>query len=356
MPGTLSHNLISPGHGTLPNMLRFKPLRKLIRTARTIYHISAYRKVATAQLDAIRNRPDSPFRSPCRTGYMRGIDFYSEPDLIRILTLCMAKYRTVHGVLPDLTDPRGFNEKILWVKFFAEIKIPESGNKLLTSTFIPDDLKDTLRCPPIRWRSAEPRLPRNHEIEPGLYYVKATHGSGLFQHVRYPLDDKALSRLEQKCARWLHTPYGIEKGEWWYNVFDREIIIDEDVTGDDRSIAWNFFVYRGKVEHIMLHRKGDAKKGELDELMRLDADFRPLPASQQSSRPPVRDFGLSGDVQRKLKYCAEGIGADVPFVRVDFVVGRDGGVYLIELTFSPANGLAKMPPELDAWLGEKWIL
>jgi hypothetical protein len=337
-------------------MVRFKPLRKLIRTTKTLYYIAAFKNVTTSQINAIRNRPDSPFRKPCRAGYMRGIDFYSEPDLIRILTLYMAKYRKVHGVLPDLTNPRGFNEKILWMKFFGDIKIPESGNKLLTSTFIPDDLQGLVNCPPILWRSAEPRLPRNHEIKPGACYIKATHGSGLFKRVRYPLDEKAVTALERKCAKWLRTPYGIEKGEWWYNVFDRELIIDEDMADDDRSIAWNFFVFRGKVEHIMLHRKGDAKKGELDELTHLDADFRPLPTSQQSFRPPVRDFGLPDDVKDRMKHCAARIGADAPFVRVDFVVGKDGGIYLIELTFSPANGLAQRPPELDSWLGEKWIL
>ena len=88
-------------------MIRFKPLRKLIRTARTLYYIAAFKNVATSQINAIRNRPDSPFRNPCPTGYMRGIDFYNDSDLIRILTLCMAKYRKVHGALPDLTNPRG---------------------------------------------------------------------------------------------------------------------------------------------------------------------------------------------------------------------------------------------------------
>jgi hypothetical protein len=57
-----------------------------------------------------------------------------------------------------------------------------------------------------------------------------------------------------------------------------------------------------------------------------------------------------------MRKCAERIGSGFPFARVDLLLGKDGKLYLAELTFSPANGLAKRPVELDTWLGEKWIL
>jgi hypothetical protein len=333
-----------------------KIIRKAIRRIKKLYYISAFTKFAISQIEQIKIQNNSPYKKSPQKGYMRGIDYYPERELIRILTLLMVQYRKVHGEFPDLVSPTGFNEKILWSKFFAEVKIPESGNKLLTSTFIPEDLGGALQCPEIHWRSARPRLPRNHEIKPGTYYVKATHGSGMFQRVRYPMDEKAIARLERKCRKWLESPYGLEKGEWWYNVFDREIILDEDVAGDSRSIAYDFSVFRGKVEHITMHRKGDAKQGELDELTRFDADFQPLPPSQQSFRPPVSPQPIAEETKRQMKHFASRIGGDKPFVRVDFVLGRNGRIFLIELTFSPANGLAKRPAELERWLGSKWTL
>ena len=338
------------------DMIKIKPLRKAIRIAKKYYYLAAFKNIAEAQLDEIRHQNNSPFKKSPQKGLMRGIDYFSANDLVRILTLTMVQYRKVHGEFPNLVSPKGFNEKILWSKFFAEMKIPESGNKLLTSSFIPDELEGIVQCPQIRWRSALPKLPGSRELTPGSYYVKATHGSGFFQRVQYPLDEKAIAKLEKKCKKWLNSPYGIEKGEWWYNVFDKEIIIDDDVAGDSRSIAYDFFVFSGVVEHIVMHRKGDARKGEVDELTRLDADFRPLPASFQTNRPLVAHDDLPADAIQSMKHCASRIAGNAPFVRVDFVMGKDGRPYLIEMTFSPGNGLAKRPAELEALLGSKWTL
>jgi hypothetical protein len=337
-------------------MIRMKFIRKLSRIFKSFYYIISLRNTFKCQIDTLKKLPGSPFSTSPENGFLRGIDYYSEAELIRILSLTAAQYRQAHGRLPDLVHPTGFNEKILWSKFFAALKVPESGNKLLTSRFIPDDIRHLIACPAIHWRSSSPRLPRNHEIKPGFYYVKATHGSGMYKRVRYPLDDTSLAALEAQCAKWLRKPYGLEKGEWWYNLFEREIIVDEDVAQSPRSIAYDFFVFRGKVEHIMLHRKGDSRHGEPDEVTRLDAAFRPLDPSQQSHRPPVRFEPLPEDTMRNMRKCAERIGSGFPFARVDLLLGKDGKLYLAELTFSPANGLAKRPVELDTWLGEKWIL
>jgi hypothetical protein len=337
-------------------MIKIKPIRKLIRIIKKSYNIVRFKKIALCQIEDIKNLPQSPYSKQPNDGYQRGMDYYEESEFVRILTLTMVQFQKTQGRFPDLVAPKGFNEKILWTKFFGEIKTPESGNKLLTSRFIPEDIKKDIQCPEIHWRSTAPRLPGNHEIKPGEYYIKATHGSGMFKRVRYPMTERTLASLEKKCKKWLATPYGIEKGEWWYNVFDREIIIDEDVSGDARSIAFDFFVFHGNVEHITLHKKGDSKNGELDELTRLDSDFCALPDALQSFRPRVEIPDLSEDTKQRMKYYASRIGENAPFVRVDFVLGKDEKIYLIEVTFSPANGLAKRPVELDTWLGSKWIL
>ncbi|MDZ7661084.1 ATP-grasp fold amidoligase family protein [Thiohalophilus sp.] len=336
--------------------MKIKPIDKLIRNIRKKYYIHAYKKISTLQIEAIKKLPDSPFKKNPPNGYCRGIDFYEESDLRRILTLAMVKYYKKLGQIPDLINPKYFNEKILWLKFFSEIKIPESGNKLLTSHFIPEDLADVVQCPEIYWRTSVPRLPRNHEIKRGSYYIKATHGSGMYKQVCYPLDERKIVKLEQECKRWLARPFGLEDGEWWYNVFDREIIIDEDVVGNNRSTSYDFFVFNGKVEYILLHRKVNRKSGEVEELTRLDSDFCPLPSSLQSARPQVKNQDLPDEIKQQMKYLASRIGGCVPFARVDLLFGSNERIYLLEVTFSPANGLAKRPVELEMWLGNKWVL
>jgi hypothetical protein len=334
----------------------FKPLMRLIRSVKTKYCAFLARDIVKRQIDSIKERPDSPFTKQPRPGHLRGIDFYDEPELIRVLALVMAQFHKVHGVFPDLLNPQGFNEKIVWTKFFAEIKIPESGNKLLTSRFIPDDLKNALTCPPIHWHSPLPRLPRNDEIAPGHYYMKASHGSGMFRRIRYPLADTDRAQLERQCKKWLDTPFGLHNGQWWYNVFEKEILLDADVAGESRSVAHDLFVFQGRVEYIIFHRKTVTMAGEEQELIRLDADFKPVPAAFQSDRPLVLAEELPDETKMRLKEYAARIGAPFPFVRVDFVLGQDGRIHLLEVTFSPANGHAKRTAELDLWLGDRWTL
>jgi hypothetical protein len=336
-------------------MVLFKPLKRLIRSAQTRYFSFLVPDIVTRQMESIREAPDSPFMRKPRQGFLRGIDFYEAPDLLRAMTLSMANFRRIHGVIPDLVHPVGFNEKIVWSKFFSEIKVPESGNKLLTGSFIPDGLKSLIGCPPIVWHSREPRLPENDELEPGYYYLKASHGSSMFRRIRYPLPDRERAELERQCARWLSLPYGLKDGEWWYNVFDKEVLLDRDVAGQRRSVAVDVFVFRGNIEYVLLHRKGDAGVEEGQELTRLDGDFNPVQAALQPKSPAIDPKIVCAEARRNMKHFATRIGENFPFVRVDFVLGIES-IHLIEITFSPANAHAKRPPELDRWLGEKWIL
>ena len=55
------------------------------------------------------------------------------------IALSITNYKAVHGIFPNLIQPRGLNEKITWSKFFAELPVQGSGKKLLTSEFIPID-------------------------------------------------------------------------------------------------------------------------------------------------------------------------------------------------------------------------
>src|SRR5690242_20689891 len=91
-------------------------------------------KLQLQQLFGVKN---SPLAAGCEAGYMRGIDFYSQTDLPLAMANSMTLFFGAHGYFPNLMSPRGFNEKIVWSKFFIPFKIPESGNKLLTATFIP---------------------------------------------------------------------------------------------------------------------------------------------------------------------------------------------------------------------------
>src|SRR5262245_4802487 len=107
-------------------------IRAKLITGQQKYWTLRYYWRARNQIDSIKRLPDSPFNKGIRPGFMRGIDFYNRRKLISAVALTIGKFRFVHGIAPNLLHPEGFNEKIVWSKFFSEVKIPESGNKILT--------------------------------------------------------------------------------------------------------------------------------------------------------------------------------------------------------------------------------
>ena len=177
----------------------------------------------------IKRSSYSPFNKAPRSGYLRGIDFYKGWRLIHALALAMYFFRQSHGFYPNLLRPVYFDEKLFKLKFFTELKTPESGNKLLTSKFIPAELKASIGVAKIIWHSPMARLPRNDEIVPGAYFLKASHGAGMFKKIRYPLREDELVYLEWLCQEWLKNSYGVTTGEWWYSTFQKEILIEEPV-------------------------------------------------------------------------------------------------------------------------------
>jgi hypothetical protein len=302
-------------------------------------------------VNRIKASPGSPFGKAPRIGYLRGIDFYKGSSLISTLAFAMYDYRRSHRVYPNLLRPAYFDEKLFQLKFFTEIKVPESGNKLLTSRFIPEDLKASITVAKVVWHSPTPKLPRNNEIMPGDYFLKASHGCGMFKKIRYPLREDEFISLEETCEKWLENRYGLTTGEWWYNTFQTEIIIEEQVETENNSISWHFYTFDGVIGLIVAHRKFESDW--LGEFSLFDERFEIL-AYPKVFRP-AKDIRLTQDTKNQLRRYASLIGSQFRFVRVDFLVDDNQKIYLGEMTFCPLNAANKfLNGELQAYLGNLW--
>jgi hypothetical protein len=297
----------------------------------------------------IKASPISRLTNAPRIGYLRGIDFYKGSKLISTIVLSMYEYRQFHGVYPNLLKPTYFDEKLFKSKFFTEIKIPESGNKLLTSSFIPVDLQTSISVAKIVWDSAAAKLPRNGEIKTGYYFLKANYGSGMTKRIRYPLTDDELIYLERTCEEWLESNFGLTNGEWWYSTFQKEMLIEEQVGAETESISWYFYTFEGVIGQITAHRKSDL----IEEITWFDENFEIL-AHQHPHKSRVKNIFLRQDTKNKLRLYASLIGRQFKFVRVDFLLDDNQKIYLGELTFCPTDAMNYFPNEQQKYLGSLW--
>jgi hypothetical protein len=292
-----------------------------------------------------------PFRTDPPPGYQRGIDFYSAAAISKVIAAATTQFKKAHGRFPNLLEPVRFTDKIFWSKFFRLMKVPETGNKLLTARFIPAVVEDLIQCPPIVWHSTQPRIPRSDEIEPGTYFLKANFGSDRYRRVTYPMSEAEAEALDWEFEPHLRQDYNLWRGEWWYNVFQRELLLERAIGSAEQTTSWNFLVIAGEVMRVTVYQKvepGRARKSYLS------PEFQPLPIAEGS---PAAVYVLPGAESRELMLAASrAIGAPLRFVRVDFLLDDEERPYLGEVTFAPGHGVVRLPSELDLRLGRLWDL
>ena len=321
------------------------PLRRALSAAIT-------RHLARRLLRTMERATPSPFATAPPDGYRRGIDHYSRQDLIAALQNVLASYRRACGRYPDLARPRFYSEKVNHAKFFAPIKVPESGNKLLTGSFLPPALAGQVGVPEVVWHHDQPVLPANDRLAPGAYYLKASHGSDMVQQIRYPLEAGQREALEATCRQWLNRRFGLEQGEWWYNCFPRRLLIERSITSTTPSLSLLCYVLGGEVALITVFAKA-LQRGQPNRRLLLDGHFVPL-AEQDPEERQLKDFQLSEPLQQRCLEVARTVAGPFRSVRVDLMVGDDGRIYLNEITFSPNAGDPFVSRDLDLRLGQLW--
>ena len=293
----------------------------------------------------------APFKKLPPDGYRRGIDHFSASCIPTVIAVAAKQFLDVHRRFPDLISPKRYSDKIFWAKFFRLLKVPESGNKLLTSSFIPKDASDLVRCPPIVWHSPEARVPRAEEVEPGTYYLKANLGADRYRRVTYPITDAEADALDVEFALHIANGYNWWLGEWWYNVFRRELLLEQAIGSAEYPTSWNFLVIAGEVELIIVYQK---LGGAAFRKSYLSPDYSALPEQDGS---PAALFELpSQNARERMTAAARSIGSPLQFVRVDFLLDDDDRPYLGEVTFTPGNAVARLSDELDVKLGSLWDL
>lgn len=279
-------------------------------------------------------------------GWKRGIDFYTPDDAASAVETAVLNYLVVHGRLPDLVNPRGFNEKVVRSNFFRFMKVPESGNRLLTHRFIPPELSGVIQTPEVVWAGDDLDWETVASRHPGTScYLKSSHGSGMVRRLSFPLEDAQRDHYAELGKTWLRHPYGLTTGEWWYNAFRPQLLVERDVGGNGFSV--NCFCFSGTVGLMVLHCKATG------ETISLTPDLRLIARRHGMSDP----FALFPATQlHTLRAIASTLSADVEFARLDLLVGDTGTYYLGEVTFSPGNGLSRRPRGVDALLGQMWTV
>lgn len=253
------------------------------------------------------------------------------------------------GYKLNIDEPKTFNEKVQWRKFYQhDVMFPTMVDKLTSKTMA------AARCPEIEipqvyWSGFDPRL----IVFQVPCVAKPNAMSGYNAFVTGALTYESRKAIVRKLASALSRKYGENKGEWAYSKVTPMVFCEEYLP---RFLDVKFFVFHGKVQVVNLMSYG------VKHTIKNCSYFTPGGKWRDVQNKPypvtVKEMPLSNEVLVEGRRLAEQIAGDCDFVRVDlyYIEGEDRWLFG-EYTLYPTSGMARFEPRsFDEEMGSYWRL
>lgn len=277
--------------------------------------------------------------------------FYRLALLIPDRWYVMAKYYKNFGRLPNLRNPKTFNEKLQWLKLHNHRpEYTKMVDKYEVKKYVAEIIGDEYIIPTLGvWDRAEDI---DFDSLPNQFVLKATHDSGrvVICKDKAKLDlEKAVDEMRISLCR---NFYAVTR-EWPYKNVKPRIIAEQYMQDDDDDDLKDYKVHNfNGVPRVILVCQNRFKDSGLTEDFystqweRLDVS-RPDHPNSQSEVPRPQELDTMLELAKKLS-------SAVPFMRTDFYT-INHKVYFGEITLYPASGTVPfIPDSVDRLLGD-WI-
>ncbi|MFC4440904.1 ATP-grasp fold amidoligase family protein [Caulobacter henricii] len=261
------------------------------------------------------------------------------------LSIVIQFLRRLHR-LPNLANPRSFNEKIQKLKLTPPTDdMVRFSSKSLVKPIIAEILGADWVIPSY-WQG-QYLPPREERLWPVPFVIKASHASGWNRFV-ITSKDCDWDLIERDCKLW-DRPFEPFLYETWYNLSPREIVV-EPYLGEIASLPldFKFFVFNGNVEWIQV----DTDRATSHKRVFFDRKWNRAPFNIEY---PIETREIAQPIYlEEMISAAETIGKRFKFVRVD-LYELENGPKFGEATFAPGSGYERFsPPAFDLQFGQLW--
>jgi TupA-like ATPgrasp len=250
-------------------------------------------------------------------------------------------------LLHSLVNPKTFSEKIQRLKILnRDPRLPQRENKILVKDFVRQRLGSDWVTPTLWQGEFLPPLERRNWPLP--FVIKANNGCGWNVFIRHE-SDLDWTHIESTAAKWRHTSFGADIGEWLYSEIKPALLV-EPFIGESANLPLDYklWTFGGKVRVVQVDtdREHDHKRAMFD------LDWQRLPFALEYPNDP-RPIAKPVSLDRMIQAAAI-LAEDFSFVRIDFYeIG--GQPKFGEMSFYPGSGFEVFnPPEWDAKIGKFW--
>lgn len=261
------------------------------------------------------------------------------------------QFKRRFGYLPNLDDPKTFNEKLQWLKLYHRNPLMTvCADKVAVRDFVAERIGSEYLIPCLGvWDNPDDI---DFDKLPDKFVLKVNWGSGQNIIVK----DKSKLDLEEakkKLAHWMqpqknHYYYAFE---WSYKDIKPKIIAEKYMEElNENLIDWKIFCNYGKPIFLFL---GIDRFKDL-RFNFYDTNFNQLPFKQHYKNSDKKIE--KPECFDKLLELAEKLTKDFIHARADFYVVNNK-IYFGEITFFHFAGLHRFdPPEWDRKLGDLLVL
>ena len=257
-------------------------------------------------------------------------------------------YKARTGSYLHLDSPKGFNEKIQWLKLHDRNPMYQNMvDKYEAKKYVSSIIGDNYIIPTLNiWDKVEDI---DFSSLPSQFVLKCTHDSHgiVICKDKSTLDIKKSKKVLRKgMRRDYYQPYR----EWVYKNLPHRILAEEFVT-DDKSTPADYKVhnFNGKPKIILVCKGRYEDKGLTEDFF--DCEWNHLDVKRPhipNADEPIPKPELLNELLEISKKLSQGI----PFVRTDFYIIK-GKIFFGEMTFYPASGFETfVPKSFDYILGD----
>lgn len=258
-------------------------------------------------------------------------------------------YKRLHK-LPNLKQPKTFNEKLQWLKLYNKNPLYTTlADKYGVKEYIADKIGEEYLIPTLGvWDKFDDI---DFDTFPNEFVLKCTHDSGglVICKDKSKLDIESARR---KISKSLKTNYFWHAREWPYKNVKPRIIAEKFMKDRDfdNLNVFKIFNFNGEPK-IIQTIQNDKMPNETIDYFDTDWNLLDLKQNYPNSQNPLP---RPGTLTKMLDLARILANDTAPFIRTDFYEINDK-VYFSEFTFYSDSGFAKFTPEeWDLKLGD-WI-
>ena len=256
------------------------------------------------------------------------------------------RYYLLFGKSMDWDNPKGFNEKLNWMKLnYRNPLFTMMADKYWVKSYVGRLIGEEYVVPCYGcWKHVDDI---DFDSLPERVFLKSNHdsGGGILVDKKKGIDRKALRHRFNRHTMDRRNYYWHLR-EWSYRHIEPLILAEaylDEGTGHELH-DYKFFCFSGKPTYMYVTNKGKIIRENF-----YDMDFHPVDINHGYERR-IPEYDVPNNFE-KMKELAALLSKDLPFVRIDFF-NVNGHLYFGEFTFYDWGGMKPFRGDWERKLGD----